>query len=81
MTARIAIPSALGRGVFGWDATRLNEAYSADECSQAILQIRDDPAAKNPAHEHGSVDIFTKPARTRMDALSWAIFYHQQAAA
>ena len=75
-----AVPPALSRGVFGWDAVRLSEAYAADELAQAIQQIHADPASANPAHAAGtSIHLYTKAATKRTDALAWAIFYIKQA--
>lgn len=73
------IPPALSRGVFGWDAVRLHEHYSAQELADAIQQMMDDPANRNPEHAAGrSIQIYTAATKKRTDALSWAIFYHQQ---
>ena len=75
-----AIPPALNRGVFGWDAVRLAEAYTADELAKAITQLHADPANANPAHAAGkSIHLYTKATDKRTDALAWAIFYIKQA--
>lgn len=74
-----AIPAALSRGVFGWDAVRLADAYSQQELSQAICQLHADPANANPAHASGrSIRLYTKATDKRTDALAWAIFYIKQ---
>jgi hypothetical protein len=75
-----AIPPALNRGVFGWDAVRLSEAYTAAELARAITQLCADPANANPAHAAGrSIRLYTKATEKRADALGWAIFYIKQA--
>ena len=71
------IPPTLSKGVFGWDAVRLHEAYSAKELADAILEIHYNPINANPAHAKGtSVYLHTKAARTRMEALARAVSYH-----
>lgn len=77
--SRCPIPPALDRGVFGWDAVKLYENYSAQELAQAICQIDEDPANANPAHKNGgSIYLTTAAARKRTSALAYAVFYHQQ---
>lgn len=73
------IPPSLSRGVLGWDPVKLYAEYSANELATAIQQISADPANANPAHTAGnSIYLLTPAARKRTDALSWAVFYHQQ---
>jgi hypothetical protein len=73
------IPEALSRGVFGWDAVKLSDAYHADELAQAIQQLHADPANANPAHASGkSLYLYTKATNKRTEALSLAIFYIKQ---
>lgn len=77
--SKVAIPDVLDRGVAGWDACKLAEIYSQQECSRAIELIASDPLNRNPAHNAGrSINILTKSARDRIDKLSWAIFYIKQ---
>lgn len=74
-----SIPPTLDRGVFGWDAVKLYRNYSIGECEQALAEICADPDAANPAHAVGkSIHLYTKAASKRIDALGWAVFYHQQ---
>lgn len=72
------IPPALHRGVFGWDAVKLSDAYTASELAAAIQQIYADPASENPARAHGSIRLYSKKASRRLDALAWAVTYHLQ---
>lgn len=75
-----AIPPALFRGVFGWDAVRLSDEYNADELATAIQQLHADPRNANPAHAAGkSIYLYTKATEQRTDALAMAIFYIKQA--
>jgi hypothetical protein len=74
------IPEALSRGVFGWDAVRLSDAYSANELATAIVQLHADPDNANPAHAAGtSINIYTKKTDQRTSELAMAIFYIKQA--
>jgi hypothetical protein len=73
------IPEALSRGVFGWDAVRLSDAYSANELAAAIVQLHADPDNANPAHAAGtSINLYTKKTDQRTSALAMAIFYIKQ---
>lgn len=75
------IPEALSRGVFGWDAVKLSDAYQANELAQAIQQLHADPANANPEHAAGkSLYLYTAATNKRTDALSLAIFYIKQEA-
>lgn len=77
----LQIPPALAKGVFGWDSVKLADAYTAAELAAAIGEINADPAASNPDHKSGSsINLYTKNAKKRKDALCWAIFYQKQAA-
>ena len=74
-----AIPPALSRGVFGWDAVRLSDAYVADELSAAIMQLHADPNNANPAYAAGrTIRLYTKKTDQRTDALAMAIYYIKQ---
>lgn len=80
--SRICVPASLARGVFGWDAVKLADAYTSAELAAAIVEVHADPAAANPEHASGrSIELYTKAAKKRTDALAWAIFYHKQGAA
>jgi hypothetical protein len=73
-------PEALSRGVFGWDAVRLSDAYSANELAAAIVQLHADPENANPAHAAGaSINLYTKKTDQKTSALAMAIFYIKQA--
>lgn len=73
------IPPSLDRGAFGWDAVKLADAYTSADLAAAIGEIHADPASANPAHATGrSIEIYTKAAKKRTDALAWAIFYQKQ---
>lgn len=77
--SRVAIPAALSRGVFSWDAVRLSDAYTQAELAAAIVQIHADPENETPEHAAGkSIYPYTKPARMRVDALAMAIFYRKR---
>jgi hypothetical protein len=73
------IPPTLSRGVFGWDAVKLSDAYTANELAAAIQELHADPDNANPAHAAGkSIYLYTRQTMKRTDALGWAIFYRQQ---
>lgn len=74
------IPAALNRGVFGWDAVRLSDAYGASELALAIQQLHADPANANPEHAAGtSIRLYTKKTDQRTAELAMAIYYIKQA--
>jgi len=69
----------LPRGTFGWDATRLADAYTTAELVAATQAILADPDSLNPAHATGkSIWLYTKAAMRKDDALTWAIYYQAQ---
>ncbi|WP_414488065.1 hypothetical protein [Stenotrophomonas maltophilia] len=77
----LQIPPSLDRGAFGWDAVKLADVYPSAALAAAIGEIHADPAAANPEHAAGrSIQIYTKAAKKRTEALAWAIFYQKQAA-
>lgn len=65
------------RGKGKWDAVRLSDLSFA-ELEALRRQIIDDPANANPEHATGSIDLYSKAARAKLDALGWAVFYKQQ---
>ncbi|AQT06662.1 hypothetical protein [Acetobacter persici] len=65
------------RGVFGWDPVKLYQNYSTSELVKMKQEIEAKPENLNPQHLEGtSIYIYTKSARKKLDALSWAISYH-----
>lgn len=61
--------------VLGWDAVRLSDSYTLAELNTLRGEVESDPASANPGHAKGSINIFTKAARRRLDALAWAVTY------
>lgn len=75
-------PPSLSRGVFGWDACRLADEYSADELGAAAVWLLNEPSCKNPDHAAGkSIWLLSAKARKASEAIGWAVFYKHQAAA
>lgn len=73
------IPAVLSRGVFGWDASKLSDAYTSKELGLAITQLHADPQNANPAHASGeSVYLYTPATRKRTSALAMAVQYRKQ---
>jgi hypothetical protein len=71
--------SYLSRGTFGWDATKLADAYTTAELVTATQAIEADPDSLNPAHATGkSIWLYTKAAMRKDDALTWAIYHRMQ---
>lgn len=64
----------------GWDAVALSD-YSLPQLNDLRESIVDDPANANPAHAAGrDIYLYTKAARKKLDALSWAVTYRLKAA-
>lgn len=60
--------------VLGWQAVRLSNAYSLDQLNTLRLEVQGDPEAANPAHAAGrDINLYTKGARRKLDALAWAV--------
>lgn len=60
---------------FGWDAVELSKNYTASELDNWVNEIRNNPDNLNP---DGGIQIYTKPAQKKIDALTWAVTYLQQ---
>lgn len=62
---------------FGWDAVKLYQNLNTAQLQEMMQSIYADPANANPAYASGrDIHLYTKSARKKTDALSWAITYH-----
>lgn len=66
-----------GLKAYGWDAVKLS-ALSFEELAALRAAVVDDPSSANPRHANGSIHLYTKAARRKLDALTWAVFYKMQ---
>lgn len=63
--------------VYGWDAAQLSRHLTTEQLIELQQAVQNDPKSANPQHAAGkSIWIYTKAARKKMDAISWAITYH-----
>lgn len=60
---------------YGWNPSQLSSYLTMEELVALRKQVEDDPKSKNPAHAKGSIWIYSKAARRKLDAISWAITY------
>jgi len=72
---RIAPPS-LSRGVFGWDACRLADAYSTQELTDAITWLGQASCCANP--DRDSIWLLNKKARRISEQLAWAVRHQME---
>ena len=63
---------------YGWDSVKLYRNLSMSELTALQQQVQVDPKSRNPAHATGSIYLYTKAARRKLDAISWAMTYHLQ---
>lgn len=62
--------------VYGWDPVELYRNLDLVALNDLREAICADPANTNPAHARGDIYLYTKSARRKLDALSWAVTYH-----
>lgn len=68
-----------GVRTYGFDPIKLADNLTSAELGRLMLQISEDPESKNPAHAAGrTIEIYTKKANKKMDAIALAVFYQKQ---
>lgn len=70
------VPPSLSRGVFGWDACRLADAYSTQELTAALTWIGQAPCCANP--DRDSIWLLNKRARVISEKLAWAVRHQME---
>ena len=63
---------------FGWDPVKLSD-LSLEQLNDLRLSVAADPANRNP--DRKSIFLHTKAAMRKTDALAWAVYHKQRAAA
>lgn len=58
---------------YSWDPVKLASNLTIEQLGELRQSVEDDPAHKN--REPVSIWIYTKKARRKLDAISWAITY------
>jgi hypothetical protein len=57
---------------YGWNAVKLSDAYSLEELYELRKSITEDPSNAN---SDGSIYLYTKAARKKLDAIGYAVSY------
>ncbi len=61
---------------YGFKPVAMFNAMSMAELVELQNTITSDPANRNPGLDSGSIYLYTKAARRKLDAIGWAIHYH-----
>jgi len=62
------------------DAVKLFEKYTVEELVKMNKVLVEDPVSISDEYKAGrTIWIYTKKVQKKLDAIGWAIFYHQQA--
>ncbi len=65
--------------VYGWNSVSLASNLTTEQLLELRKAVESDPKSQNPDHAtKGSIWPYTKSARKKLDAISWAITYHLQ---
>lgn len=63
----------------GWDAVKLYRSLSMEQLTEMNVFISSLPESQNPNHKTArDINLYTREARRKMDAVTWAITYHLQ---
>ena len=64
---------------YSWDPVKLADAYTLEQLSALRLEVEAEPRHRTPVGADGrpvgTIYIFTKPARRKLDAIGWAIYH------
>jgi hypothetical protein len=74
MTAPLK-PAKLPHKVYGWNACKLADKLTQAQLLELMHAVQNDPASANPGHATGSIWLYTKAARKKLDVIGWAITY------